>query len=381
MDAVSVAPSDARAADDARWMAAAEALARRGLGRTAPNPPVGAILVSREGRVVTRGWTQPGGRPHAERIALDAAGAAARGATLYVTLEPCSHFGRTPPCADAVIEAGVARVVAAIVDPDPRVSGQGLERLRAAGIEVALGAGEAGARRLAAGHISRVTRGRPHVTLKLAVSADGKIAGEGGRPVAITGEASRAQVHMMRAESDAILVGVGTVLADDPELTCRLPGMADRSPIRVVLDGALRTPSAAKIVATARDMPTWIVCGEQASSDAEARLASAGVDILRVRRIGDRLDLAEALLMFASRGITRLMVEGGAAVAKSLLAADLVDEAIVLTGPSTLGASAIPSPDLGVLTDRSRFSASADCKLGGDVWRAYDRLGPSRTQV
>lgn len=372
MDAVSAAPSDVCAAGDARWMAAALALARRGLGRTAPNPPVGAILVSREGHVISRGWTQPGGRPHAERIALETAGRAARGATLYVTLEPCSHFGKTPPCADAVIEAGVARVVAAIADPDPRVSGRGLERLRAAGIEVALGVGEDGARRLAAGHISRVTRGRPHVTLKLAVSADGKIAGEGGRPVAITGEASRAQVHMMRAESDAILVGVGTVLADDPELTCRLPGMADRSPIRVVLDGALRTPPAAKIVATARATPTWIVCGEDAADDAEARLASAGVHILRVGREGDLLHLAGSLRLLASRGVTRVMIEGGAAVATSLLAADLVDEAVILTGAGALGAG-VTAPDLSALTDVARFAQSAAAIVGEDRWTVYER--------
>lgn len=378
MDAASV---DARAGDDARWMAAALSLARRGLGRTAPNPPVGAILVSPEGHVLARGWTQPGGRPHAERIALDAADAAAKGATLYVTLEPCSHFGRTPPCADAVIEAGVARVVVAVADPDPRVCGRGLERLRAAGIEVALGVGEVEARRLAAGHVSRVTRGRPHVTLKLAVSADGKIASEEGRPVAITGEASRARVHMMRAESDAILVGVGTVLADDPELTCRLPGMADRSPIRIVLDGSLRTPPTAKLVATARDTPTWIACGEDAPKEAAARLASFGVDVLRVGQAEDRLDLLGALEEFGSRGVTRLMVEGGAAVASSLLMADLVDEAVILTGRAALGPAAIAAPDLGVLDDLSRFSASVAVEIGGDIWRAYERLGPKSPQV
>ncbi len=371
MDASS---ADARAGDDARWMAAALSLARRGLGRTAPNPPVGAILVSQDGRAISRGWTQPGGRPHAERIAIDAAGAATSGATLYVTLEPCSHFGRTPPCADAVIEAGVARVVVAVADPDPRVSGRGLERLRGAGIEVALGVGELEARRLAAGHVSRVTRGRPHVTLKLAVSADGKIAGAGGRPVAVSGEASRARVHMMRAETDAILVGVGTVLADDPELTCRLPGMAGRSPIRIVLDAALRTPPAAKLVATARDTPTWIVCAADAPAAAEARLVSAGAEVLRILRGEDgRLALDSALAAFAQRGVTRLMVEGGATVAQSLAGADLVDEAVILAGPSAIGQAGVPAPDLSALTDAVRFAQSAAFAVGDDRWTVYER--------
>jgi diaminohydroxyphosphoribosylaminopyrimidine deaminase/5-amino-6-(5-phosphoribosylamino)uracil reductase len=226
-------------------MALALAVGRRGLGRTRPNPAVGAVVV-REGVIVGRGWTQPGGRPHAEVEALRRAGEAARGATLYVTLEPCSHHGQSPPCADAVIAAGIRRVVSALEDPNPEVAGRGHTRLREAGIAVEVGEGVAAARRDHAGHLRRMRDGRPHVTLKLAVSADGKAGLAGRRPVALTGEAARAGVHMLRATQDAILVGIGTALADDPALTCRLPGMAARSPVRVVLDSELRLPLASQ---------------------------------------------------------------------------------------------------------------------------------------
>ena len=223
---------------DLRFMQLALSLGRRGLGRTWPNPAVGAVVV-KDGIIVGRGWTQPGGRPHAEPEALRRAGVAARGATLYVTLEPCSHFGKSPPCVDAVIASGIARVVSAIEDPNPEVAGQGHARLRAAGIQVEVGLCSAEAARDHAGHFRRIRDHRPHVMLKLAVSADDRIAADGRKPVAITGEAARARVHLLRAQSDAILVGIGTVLADDPLLTCRLPGMEKRSPVRVVLDLSL----------------------------------------------------------------------------------------------------------------------------------------------
>ncbi len=372
--------SDTRDPDvsvDARWMDVALTLARRGLGRTAPNPPVGAVLVSPEGHAVSRGWTQPGGRPHAERVALDAAGEAARGATLYVTLEPCSHFGKTPPCADAIIRAGVARVVVAMADPDPRVAGRGLMRLNHAGVAVTFGIGEDEAKRLAAGHVSRVTTSRPHVALKLAVSRDGKVAGEGGRTVAITGEASRVRVHMMRAEADAILVGVGTVLADDPELTCRLPGMADRSPIRVVLDGALRTPLSAKIVTSARETPSWIFCAMDAPEEREQALAAHGVEVLRVDRDdAGRLDLTKTLGRLAARGVTRLMVEGGPSVAAALLSQDLIDEATIVTGPAELGPAALDAlagRSLADLTGGVGLVQSVAFAVGDDRWTTYVR--------
>src|SRR5882672_6356351 len=257
-------------------MALALALGRRGLGRTWPNPAVGAVI-ARNGIIVGRGWTQPGGRPHAETEALRRAGAAARGATLYVTLEPCSHHGKTPPCADAIIAAGIARVVSALVDPNPDVAGAGHWRMAEAGVVVEVGLGADEARRAHAGHIRRVQDGRPHVILKLAVSADEKVALAGRRPAVITGEPARARVHRMRATSDAVLTGIGTVLADDPLLTCRLPGM--RSPVRVVLDRTLRLPLASKLVATARQTPLWVVTGEGAAREREQALAAQGVEV------------------------------------------------------------------------------------------------------
>src|SRR5712691_553149 len=243
---------------DLSIMRAALALARRGLGNVWPNPAVGCVI-ARNSKVVGRGWTQPGGRPHAETEALARAGGAAQGATAYVTLEPCSHWGRTPPCADALIAAAVGRVVVAIEDSDPRVAGGGLARLRAAGIAVETGLGAADAAEINAGFLQRVRLGRPLVTLKLATSLDGRIATAAGESRWITGPAARDHAHLLRATHDAILVGTGTVLADDPQLTCRLPGLAGCSPVRVVLDRQLRIPPGADIIAEARQVPTWLV--------------------------------------------------------------------------------------------------------------------------
>ncbi len=258
---------------DRRFMQLALTLGRRGLGRTWPNPAVGAVVV-KDGIILGRGWTQPGGRPHAEPEALRRAGDAARGATLYVTLEPCSHFGKSPPCADAIIAAGISRVVAAIEDPNPEVAGNGLAKLRGAGIAVDVGLFAAEAAYDHAGHIRRIRDKRPHVILKLAVSSDDKIAAAGGKPVAITGEAARTRVHLLRAESDAILVGIGTVLADDPLLTCRLPGMEARSPVRVVLDRALRIPGNSRLVHSARETPLWVITSELAEAPAVMKLGA-----------------------------------------------------------------------------------------------------------
>src|SRR3954452_15451803 len=255
---------ESRSADQ-RTMQLALALGRRGQGRTWPNPAVGAVVV-KDGVIVGRGWTQPGGRPHAEPEALRRAGEAAKGATLYVTLEPCSHFGKSPPCADAVIAAGISRVVSAIEDPNPEVAGRGHAKLRAAGIQVEVGLGSADAARDHAGHFRRIRDGRPQVILKLAVSADDKIAAAGNKPVAITGEAARTRVHLLRAQCDAVLVGIGTVLADDPLLTCRLPGMEARSPVRVVLDPALRIPPASRLVHSAGQTPLWLIASETAEA-------------------------------------------------------------------------------------------------------------------
>src|SRR5213080_3934079 len=255
---------EAKAAD-LYFMQLALAMGRRGLGASAPNPAVGAVIV-KDDVIVGRGWTQPGGRPHAEPEALRRAGEAARGATLYVTLEPCSHFGKSPPCVDAVIASGIARVVSAIEDPNPEVAGQGHAKLRAAGITVDIGLGAAEAARDHAGHFRRVRDRRPHVILKLAVSSDDKIGAAGRKPVAISGEAAKARVHLLRAQCDAILVGIGTVRADDPLLTCRLPGMAARSPVRVVLDRSLRIPGSSRLVHSARQTPLWVMTSDFAEA-------------------------------------------------------------------------------------------------------------------
>jgi diaminohydroxyphosphoribosylaminopyrimidine deaminase/5-amino-6-(5-phosphoribosylamino)uracil reductase len=339
-------------------MSLALALGRRGLGNTWPNPAVGAVIVRAEAAVpviVGRGWTQPGGRPHAEVEALRRAGDAARGATMYVTLEPCSHYGKTPPCADAIIAAGIARVVLALEDPNPEVAGAGHARLRAAGIVVEVGLGAEAARRAHAGHIRRMRDGRPHVMLKLAVSADGKAGAAGRRPAAITGEEVRARVHRMRAMNDAILVGIGTALADDPALTCRLPGMQRFSPVRVVLDAQLRLPLAGALARSARATPVWLVAAADGSPDAARALQEEGVEVLRAPAQAGRLDVAAALRLLAERGITRLMVEGGPTVAASFLAADLVDEAALFRSVKTIGPDgidAIEGMTLDALTGR-----------------------------
>jgi diaminohydroxyphosphoribosylaminopyrimidine deaminase/5-amino-6-(5-phosphoribosylamino)uracil reductase len=355
---------------DARFMALALALGRRGLGRTWPNPAVGAVIV-KDGVIVGRGWTQPGGRPHAEVEALRRAAAAARGATLYVTLEPCSHFGRSPPCADAVIAAGIARVVSAIEDPNPKVAGEGHARLRAAGISVEIGVGAREAAHDHAGHIRRVRDGRPHVLLKLAISADGKVGAAGRRPVAITGAEVRDRVHLLRAQSDAIMVGVGTVLADDPVLTCRLPGMAAYSPVRIVLDSALRLPIGSRMVGTAREVPVWVIAGEDAPRVAQDVLERAGVVVLRNDARHGRLDLAATLKLLAERGVTRLMVEGGPTLAAALVAADRIDEAVLFHSPIVVGADGVDALDglpLTALTQALKQTAS-------------DRVGVDRRDI
>jgi len=364
---------------DARFMRLALALGRRALGNAWPNPAVGAVIVRDDGAgpvIVGRGWTQPGGRPHAETEALRRAGAAARGAVLYATLEPCSHHGKTPPCVDAIIAAGIARVVSAIEDPNPQVAGRGHARLAAAGIAVAVGVGAEDAARAHAGHIRRMRDNRPHVMLKLAVSADGKAGLSGGRPAAITGPAARDRVHMMRAASDAILIGIGTALADDPLLTCRLPGLASRSPVRVVLDGKLGLPVVSRLVRTARDTPLWVIGAPSASPAADQALRAHGVAVFRLDAVAGKLDLAEALGLLAGRGITRLMVEGGPAVAASFVAADLVDEATLFRSPNTIGGEGVDALDglpLTALTQSPRLMSCGIVPLGADAMETFAR--------
>jgi diaminohydroxyphosphoribosylaminopyrimidine deaminase / 5-amino-6-(5-phosphoribosylamino)uracil reductase len=363
---------------DRRFMQLALTLGRRGQGRTWPNPAVGAVVV-KDGVIVGRGWTQPGGRPHAEPVALARAGEAARGSTLYVTLEPCSHVGKSPPCADAIIAAGIARVVSAIEDPNPLVAGQGHAKLRAAGIAVDVGlcAGEAAYDH--AGHFRRVRDKRPHVILKLAVSADDKIAAAGHKPVAITGEAAKARVHLLRAQCDAVLVGIGTVLADDPLLTCRLPGMEARSPVRVVLDRALRIPGRSELVHSARETKLWVMTSELSEAPAAMKLGAAGAHVIRVPTTSEPppgLDLPAVLHALATDGITRLLVEGGARVAASFMAAGLVDEVWLLRGPDPIGADGIPALDalpLSVLTGSPAFKPRASETLQKDTLTIFER--------
>jgi len=361
------------AADDARYMALAFTLGRRGLGNTWPNPAVGAVIV-KEGVIVGRGWTQPGGRPHAEVEALRHAKKAAQGATMYVTLEPCSHQGQTPPCADAIIKAGIARVVSALEDPNPEVAGKGHERLRAKGITVDIGLGADSAAHVHAGHIMRVTQQRPYVMLKLAVSADGKAGLANRKPAAITGEAARVRVFQMRAASDAIMVGIGTVLSDNPQLTCRLPGLFEHSPVRVVLDATLKLPLATSVVATVRETPTWVFTSSKPSVIAEEILQQRGCKVFRVGDVDGRLDLEEVLKVLAEQGITRLMVEGGPKVAGAIAAAGLVDELAVLRGEKTIGAGGI-APLEGMPLDgfTGQLHARGSEKLGPDTLEMFER--------
>lgn len=354
-------------------MAAALEMGRRNVGQTFPNPAVGALILDARGHVAGRGWTARGGRPHAEPLAIAAAGERARGGTIYVTLEPCSHFGRTPPCANAIVQAGLARVVAAIGDPNPLVAGRGFAILRTAGIAVAVGVGAQEARRAHAGHISRVLRGRPHVQLKIAASADGKSALAGRQPVRITGEAARAATYLLRAEADAVMIGIGTVLADDPLLTVRLPGMEDRSPMRVVLDSQLRTPLKSQLVRTAGEAPTLLVASEDASAGREAALLSAGVEVLHVPEgRNGRVDLLSALRGLGEQGITRVLVEGGPILSGALLRENLADEFLLFEAPQALGEDALPAIEGGALDGVLRdpaWSVVEDRVIGPDRFR------------
>ena len=360
-------------ADDRRFMGLALSLGRRGLGRTWPNPAVGAVIV-KDGEIVGRGWTQPGGRPHAEIEALRRAGEMARGATLYVTLEPCSHHGKSPPCADAVIASGIARVVSAMEDPNPEVAGRGHARLRSVGITVDVGIEAATARRDHAGHIRRMRDGRPHVMLKLAISADGKVAGAGRKRVTITGNAVRERVHLMRARSDAIMIGVGTALADDPVLTCRLPGMAKMSPTRVVLDAGLRLPMQSRLLATAGETPLWIMTGKKAPAASETAVRQLGAEVVRVAEEAGRLDPREVLKLLATRGITRLMVEGGPTVASALIEADLIDEAVFFNSPIVIGEEGLPALEPRAAQLRSEHLARVSSEpVGLDRQETYER--------
>ncbi|MSO77755.1 MAG: bifunctional diaminohydroxyphosphoribosylaminopyrimidine deaminase/5-amino-6-(5-phosphoribosylamino)uracil reductase RibD [Alphaproteobacteria bacterium] len=354
-------------------MAAALGLARRGLGNVAPNPAVGCVLV-RAGAVVGRGWTQPGGRPHAETEALGRAGASARGATAYVSLEPCDHWGKTPPCSMALIEAGIARAVVAIEDPDPRVAGGGIKRLRAAGIAVDVGPMAAEAAAVNAGFLSCVVKGRPLVALKAATGIDARIATRSGESRWITGEAARQRAHLLRSEYDAVMVGAHTAIVDDPELTCRLPGLDARQPVRIVTDGRLRLPLTHKLVAGAKTNPTWIITLADGGPRADAFRAQ-GVELIIVPANRDgRPDMVAALKALAGRGLTRILVEGGGLLAASLLAGRLVDRLLWFRAPRLMGGDGVPAvAGFGVdrLAESAAFVRVSTIALGDDLLETY----------
>jgi diaminohydroxyphosphoribosylaminopyrimidine deaminase/5-amino-6-(5-phosphoribosylamino)uracil reductase len=361
---------------DRRLMELALRMAHRMLGRTAPNPAVGAIIADETtGEIITRGWTQQGGRPHAEGYALALAGSRARGLTMYVSLEPCSHHGRTPPCANAIVAAGMRRVVCAIEDPNPEIAGRGLAVLRDAGVAVDLGLCAEEARWMAAGHILRMTRDRPFVQLKIAVSADGLIAPGDGAPRWVTGPEARQFAHMLRARADAILVGRKTVADDNPELTCRLPGLENRSPRRIILDAKFRTSPTAKMLQTAERVPVTIFGDTRSTPPPYPK----GVEVRRMPGGTDgRLSLSVVLESLAAEGVTRVLVEGGPTIAGAFLAADLVDEVVIGHGTETLGPKGrMPVGDHGLefLTRSERWQTVEERGIGADRLSVHRRTG------
>ncbi|MCW2284877.1 diaminohydroxyphosphoribosylaminopyrimidine deaminase/5-amino-6-(5-phosphoribosylamino)uracil reductase [Rhodoblastus acidophilus] len=362
--------------DDLRFMRAALAIGARELGATSPNPAVGALVV-RDGVVLGRGWTQAGGRPHAEPMALAQAGEAARGATLYVTLEPCAHHGKTPPCAEAVIAAGIARVVGGLTDPDPRTAGQGFSKLRAAGIEVETEVLARECRRAHRGHILRVTEHRPMVTLKIAHTPDGFAAGaEHDRRLAITGLAANLRTHVLRAQHDAIMVGVGTILGDDPLMTVRLPGVI-RPLLRIVLDARCELPPRSRFAATAVEAPTLVFCGAQADPERRGALEKLGIETVERPLVDGRIDLRAALEFLAGRGLTRVFSEGGPRVGANLIAQGLADEVLLFTGERPLGRHGVEALDENArhkLADPACYQLLAQGLLGADSYTHYERV-------
>ena len=361
---------------DANFMRLALALGRRNLGRTWPNPSVGAVLVAPDSdTILASAVTAPGGRPHAETQAIALAGAAARGATLYVTLEPCSHHGRTPPCSEAIIAAGIGRVVSALEDPDPRVAGRGHGLLRAAGIIVETGLCREEAARDHRGHVTRVTLGRPMLHLKLARTSDGFAAGAGTERLRITGPVADGAVHLWRAHADAILVGIGTARADDPSLTVRLPGLASRSPLRIVLDSALHLSPASVLARTARDVPVLVLTTRSAPAHARRALESLGVEVVPVAGSADgRIDLPAALGSLGERGLTRLCSEGGPRLAEALAQADLIDAVTLFTGPDPAGPQGgLPAIGPALASRIAAFVTAEDLHLGRDRAVTYER--------
>jgi diaminohydroxyphosphoribosylaminopyrimidine deaminase/5-amino-6-(5-phosphoribosylamino)uracil reductase len=353
-------------------MALALSLGRRSMGQCAPNPAVGCVIVS-GGRIVGRGVTAPGGRPHAEPQALAQAGAAARGATVYVTLEPCAHHGRTPPCVEALIAAGVARVVAPLEDTDPRVSGQGFARLRAAGIAVTTGVLAAEAMQDHAGFLLRNATGRPRVTLKLATSLDGRIATASGDSQWITGPEARRAVHAMRAHHDAVMVGAGTARADDPMLTVR--GMGPRrQPVRVVVSRRLDLPRDSALARSAGDVPLWICHGEGADAERVGAWRAVGARLLPCAVAAGQVAPDALVAALGAAGLTRVFCEGGGALAASLMGAGLVDELVSFTAGCAIGAEGLPALGalgLSRLDEAPRFVLAETRAIAGDVMHRW----------
>ena len=362
--------------DDQRWMALALSLGRRGLGQTWPNPAVGCVIV-KDRRLLARGWTQAGGRPHAEQHVLSQLSqGAARGATAYVTLEPCSHTGQTPPCASALTDAGLARVVVATGDPDPRVSGKGLTMLRDAGIEVGTGVLEEEARRDQQGFLMRVSHGRPMLTLKLASSFDGRIATATGESQWITGSQARGEVQALRASHDAVMVGGSTAREDLPSLTLR--GMGDRrQPVRVVVSAGLDIPTHGPLAEDDSGAPVWLIHGDTTPQSARDFWTARGATLLEVAAGPSGLDMADALQALGRAGLTRVLCEGGGSLAASLLAADVVDQVVGFTAGVMLGATG--RPNLGALeypalADAPRFSLTETRRVGDDIMHHWQRV-------
>ncbi|MFD1197500.1 bifunctional diaminohydroxyphosphoribosylaminopyrimidine deaminase/5-amino-6-(5-phosphoribosylamino)uracil reductase RibD [Brucella gallinifaecis] len=357
---------------DLRFMEAAIRFARRNKGLTGTNPSVGTIIV-KDGVIVGRGVTAIGGRPHAEPQALADAGEAARGATAYVTLEPCAHHGRTPPCAEALVQAGVARVCVAATDPDERVSGKGFAILREAGIEVVPGILSDKASDDLAGYLNRSSRKRPEVILKLALSADGYIGKKGEGQVAITGPVARAQSHILRSQTDVILIGVETVIADDPILNCRLPGLEQRSPIRLVLDSGLKLPLDSKLMRSADALPLWLACCAHVAAERRYEMQAAGCRIIAAESDEGRIALPELMDDLAAQGISSVLVEGGASVANSFLKENLVDRIVLFRSPVEIGAAdGVAVADLeSHITDK--FVIARKAQYGDDAYVEYVR--------
>ncbi len=369
----------AASAQDGRFMAVALTMARRNTGRTGPNPSVGCVLTQGEGadaRIIGRAVTAGGGRPHAETLAISGAVEPVAGSTAYVTLEPCAHHGKTPPCAEALIDAQVARVVVAIEDPNPKVAGQGITALKKAGIEVSVGVAAREARDAVAGFLSRIERQRPHITLKLATSLDGRIAAHTGASQWITNDLARRRAHMLRASHDAIMVGSSTALIDDPLLTCRIAGLEAHSPIRIVADGRLRLPLTAKMVRSATEIPTWLLTLGKADPARAQAFGDCGLEVLAVPEGDDHLmNMAQAMKMLGERGVNTLLVEGGAHLASSLLQNELVDRLVWFRAPSIIGgdgrgaaaAIGVDHPDMA-----PKFHLSDVRRLGDNMMEVYE---------